>query len=329
MTPATLSPTSALLIAAPVALALFLFVLVLFASQRSRSPAATRLEKDARRSERESRRFLRRHGAPSVGEPPAIEPAPPPADEVAPAGVHAETAAAAPGTALAVAEQRLEVGPSAAAQAALARAEEARLVVPPLPARDPEQAQLDRRQFLNRGIVGGSALGLGLFGVASIAFLYPKLGKGFGGKVNGGKVQDALDYFKANRAPLYVAEGRFYVVPFNVAPQNQDQAKRTYTLTYDMSKQTGVMVIYQKCAHLGCRVPWCDVSQWFECPCHGSQYNAMGEKQGGPAPRGLSRFAFTVSNGEIVADTGTPLDAPPIGINSPGLPPPPSHCVGG
>ena len=52
----------------------------------------------------------------------------------------------------------------------------------------------------------------------------------------------------------------------------------------------GYVALYQKCVHLGCRVPWCESSQWFECPCHGSKYNRVGEKQGGPAPRGLDRF---------------------------------------
>ena len=52
--------------------------------------------------------------------------------------------------------------------------------------------------------------------------------------------------------------------------------------------------LYQKCPHLGCRVPSCVTSQWFECPCHGSQYNQVGEKKGGPAPRGMDRFATEV-----------------------------------
>ena len=47
----------------------------------------------------------------------------------------------------------------------------------------------------------------------------------------------------------------------------------------------------------------CLTSQWFECPCHGSQYNRVGEKKGGPAPRGLDRFAMTVAGGVL---TSTP-----------------------
>ena len=58
--------------------------------------------------------------------------------------------------------------------------------------------------------------------------------------------------------------------------------------------EAGYTALYQKCVHLGCRVPQCLTSQWFECQCHGSQYNRNGEKKGGPAPRGLDRFPLTV-----------------------------------
>ncbi|NNC42219.1 MAG: Rieske 2Fe-2S domain-containing protein, partial [Acidimicrobiia bacterium] len=47
----------------------------------------------------------------------------------------------------------------------------------------------------------------------------------------------------------------------------------------------GFTALWQKCVHLGCRVPWCASSQGFECPCHGSKYNAHGEYFAGPAPR--------------------------------------------
>ena len=58
--------------------------------------------------------------------------------------------------------------------------------------------------------------------------------------------------------------------------------------------EQGYVALYQKCVHLGCRVPWCETSQWFECPCHGSKYNRVGEKQGGPAPAGMDRFPLEV-----------------------------------
>jgi len=71
------------------------------------------------------------------------------------------------------------------------------------------------------------------------------------------------------------------------------------------------MALYQKCVHLGCRVPWCDSSQGFECPCHGSKYNAHGEYVGGPAPRNLDRFQVTVDDlGNLVVDTGSIVETP-------------------
>lgn len=311
---AALSPTNVLVIAAPLAFVLFVLVVVLYASQRTRSSVATHLERGASKRERERSRAARRLETGDDDHEPTEA-------ELVPVGV---AASAEPGTALAVPES----GPPESVRAQLEQATKARLVAPPMPYRDPERAELDRRQFLNKGIISFFGLYLGIFGVASIAFLYPKLGRGFGGKVNGGKAQDAIDYYKTNKTPLYNPEGRFYMVPFIVSSQNEGLAKKVYALTYESAKQAGVMVIYQKCAHLGCRVPWCQPSEWFECPCHGSQYNVLGERQGGPAPRGLSRFQFSVTGGgEIVADTGTPVDAPPTGINTPGLPPPPSHCV--
>ena len=51
--------------------------------------------------------------------------------------------------------------------------------------------------------------------------------------------------------------------------------------------------------------PSAQSSQWFECPCHGSQYNRVGEKKGGPAPRGMDHFALTVAGGNVIVDTGT------------------------
>ena len=91
---------------------------------------------------------------------------------------------------------------------------------------------------------------------------------------------------------------------------------------------SGVMALYQKCPHLGCRVPNCVSSQWFECPCHGSQYNQVGEKRGGPAPRGMDRFAVSVDGGVLVVDTGTIVQGPPIGTNTTGQEAEGPNCIG-
>jgi cytochrome b6-f complex iron-sulfur subunit len=77
-------------------------------------------------------------------------------------------------------------------------------------------------------------------------------------------------------------------------------------------------------------VPQCVTSQWFECPCHGSQYNQVGEKKAGPAPRGMDRFPITVGgNGDVTVDTGALVPGPPIGTNTTGQEAEGPHCVGG
>jgi cytochrome b6-f complex iron-sulfur subunit len=88
------------------------------------------------------------------------------------------------------------------------------------------------------------------------------------------------------------------------------------------------MALYQRCVHLGCRVPYCLSSQWFECPCHGSKYNKAGEYQLGPAPTGLQRFPIQVdSSNNLLVDTSTLNPGPPRGTDTIHEPPQGAFCV--
>ncbi len=49
----------------------------------------------------------------------------------------------------------------------------------------------------------------------------------------------------------------------------------------------GVYAISAICPHLGCIVSRLPNGR-FDCPCHGSKFNAEGEASAGPAPSGLS-----------------------------------------
>ena len=191
---------------------------------------------------------------------------------------------------------------------------------------DLEELGVTRRQFFNRSILAGSGLGLGAFGVAALAFLWPSAGGGFGGKVVVGSEADAKDAFD-NKIPFYNAAAKTYIVAYPKDDLPKAKKIAAYTAPIIAGMEAGYVALYQKCVHLGCRVPWCPSSQWFECPCHGSKYNRVGEKQGGPAPRGLDRFALEVTGGNIVVDTGLLVTGPPIGTNTTGQSPEGAPCV--
>ena len=181
---------------------------------------------------------------------------------------------------------------------------------------DYEEIQVSRRQFFNRSIITTMAISLGAFGAAAISFLYAKSAGGFGGKVDAGiSLAGAQAYWDANKAPYYVPEARTYLQPYPV--QDVPKAKKVpeYALVIPDMEQ-GIVALYQKCVHLGCRVPWCQTSQWFECPCHGSKYSRVGEKKGGPAPRGLDRFVITIAGSKMTIDTTLVVTGPPIGTDT-------------
>jgi cytochrome b6-f complex iron-sulfur subunit len=180
-----------------------------------------------------------------------------------------------------------------------------------------EELGITRRQFFNRGILAGIALGLSAFGAAAVGFLWPNFSSasGFGGKITIGSKAD-IDAAIATKQPYYNAIAKTYVQPY---PKGAlPKAKKVYAPVILAGLQQGYVALYQRCPHLGCRVPWCQTSQWFECPCHGSKYNRVGEKRGGPAPRGMDRFPWTLSGGTMTVDTGTIVLGPPIGTDTTG-----------
>jgi len=197
----------------------------------------------------------------------------------------------------------------------------------PVPYIDEETLGVTRRQFLNRGILGMFGLAVAGFGAATLGFLWPTLSGGFGSKVTAGKIDDIVGQIRDKKAPFYVADARAYINPYPRGAVPKARASGAYSDAILAGMELGILALYQRCVHLGCRVPWCSSSQWFECPCHGSQYNRVGEKKGGPAPRGLDRFAVTIDNsGTVVIDTKTIFLGPPIGTNTTGQEAEGPHC---
>ena len=190
---------------------------------------------------------------------------------------------------------------------------------------DEETLGVTRRQFFNRTIITLFAFSLSGFGAAVVAFLWPKLSGGFGSKISIGKVDDVIATIRANNNFFYLPEGRAWITEF--PKEGLAKAKAVYPANVYAGMEAGLVALYQKCPHLGCRVPECATSQWFECGCHGSQYDRIGERRGGPAPRGMDHFAVSVSNGVASVDTGSVIPGAPNGTNTIGQEAEGPHCI--
>lgn len=152
---------------------------------------------------------------------------------------------------------------------------------------------MDRRQFLSRAWQAG----LGLVAVAgawtSWDLLRPKAAAGVGAVVR--------------------------TVSPDAVPENT-VLEITEAKSYLTKIEGEIVALSESCTHLNCRVPWCDSSGQFECPCHGSVFNRAGDYRAGPAPRGLDQHPVEVVDGVVVVDTATVISGPPPGtetINEP------------
>jgi cytochrome b6-f complex iron-sulfur subunit len=223
--------------------------------------------------------------------------------------------------------REIEAQVAAARSTALVAAPKAE--VAPWSPPDPEAIGVSRRQFFNRASVTLMSASLGAFGAAVLAFLWKGSSGGFGSKITVGPVDDVIDQIRANKGFYYVPQARAWITEYPKEALSKARAVYGGQSSVMAGIEAGVIALYQKCPHLGCRVPECASSQWFECPCHGSQYNRVGEKKGGPAPRGMDHFGVSVNNGVLVVDTGSVFGGPPIGTNTTGQEAEGPHCVGG
>jgi cytochrome b6-f complex iron-sulfur subunit len=208
-------------------------------------------------------------------------------------------------------------------QAAATFREAARGAVPrpeaPEVKRETKPKPVSRREFFRRSLLTSVTLFGAQFGAASLAFLWPNLRGGFGSVIALGLTPEAVkSQIQSDRLPFYFGAGRFYLVSYE-----GDGADTVYQGLVS----EGLMALYQKCVHLGCRVPFCQQSQWFECPCHGSKYNRAGEYRDGPAPRSMDRFAVKVVNGQVQVDTSQVVLGPPRGTDTIGQNPEGAFCV--
>ena len=160
---------------------------------------------------------------------------------------------------------------------------------------------MNRRKFLSRLWAWGGGLLAAAGAWTTWDLLKPALSSGFGGLVR-------------TIAPDLVPEDGVVEV----------LAARSYLTRIDGE----IVAISEKCTHLGCRVPWCESSSQFECPCHGSFFNRAGEFRAGPAPRGMDRHPVEVQeDGLVYIDTSQIVSGAPRGEESIDEPPTGPTCA--
>jgi cytochrome b6-f complex iron-sulfur subunit len=195
-------------------------------------------------------------------------------------------------------------------------------------------AGLSRRTLLRRSL--GAGVGLWLLEVTggTLGFLWPNLEGGFGSEIELGNLETVnaspavLGTTLQDGAPAYFQPARAFVQlvdPTRGFQPGESEDGEGSTIN--------VRAMYQRCPHLGCKPNFCTVNYWFECACHGSRYDRLGTKirELGPAPRGMDRFAASVSgDGILTVDTSKiTLGTLPVALGQPGLvaPKSPTGCL--
>lgn len=178
-----------------------------------------------------------------------------------------------------------------------------------------ESRILSRRSFMRRVLGAGVGLLSLEFVGGSLAFLWPNITQGLGATLRVGRMTDILraEPRFAQGYPFTFAAARTFLV--NVPAARALAAGSPIEVA---SPSAGEMIaLWRKCPHLGCMVPGlCESVKRFECRCHGSTFNILGEKlERGPAPRGMDRFAVVIKgDGMVEIDTSEVLLGAPAGV---------------
>lgn len=178
----------------------------------------------------------------------------------------------------------------------------------------PVDRDVSRRSFLRRALGAGVGLLSLEFVGASIAFTWPNLTEGLGARIRVASLSDILlaEPGFAHGQPYGATRANSFLV--NVPAARALASGEEVNLPAPGADD--LIALWRRCPHLGCQVPkLCDERSRFECLCHGSTYNILGEKlEKGPASRGMDRFRVEVdADGWVVIDTREVIGGAPEG----------------
>ena len=135
--------------------------------------------------------------------------------------------------------------------------------------------KMTRQEFLTWLAWSGAGIPAALMTIGSFRFLVPDVVFGPPTMFKIGKPED----FPQGRQ-IFLPESRLFIT----------------------SSTDGIGAMSAACTHLGCtiaRVEW-----GFQCPCHGSKFDAKGRVVAGPAPQPLPWYQiFQDPEGQLVVDT--------------------------
>lgn len=179
----------------------------------------------------------------------------------------------------------------------------------------PVDREVTRRSFLRSALGAGVGLLSLEFVGASLAFAWPNISEGLGARIRIGTIAEVL-----TAEPRFAGGHPYSATPAQSFLINVPAARALAAgdpVRVPEPAAGEMIALWRRCPHLGCMVPaLCEPRSRFECLCHGSTYNILGEKlEKGPAERGMDRFAVTIDDdGSIVIDTREILRGAPEGV---------------
>lgn len=128
---------------------------------------------------------------------------------------------------------------------------------------------------------------------------------GLGTAVPIGALAEILERIDDGGGFAYYPEARAWITRYPA--EHVERAREVYDRSIHEGLAVGLIALWQRCPHLGCRVPECRSSGFFECPCHVSRFSSVGEHRGGPAPRGMDLFPVRLVGPSVMIETGSPV----------------------